>query len=90
MIWAQKKNTTSVSIFFSLSMAFDYFLQAGLWGIRIGAGPHLKGYSCLGRPGESLDYFHEKIAHEEFARLGLPGAVDGIVAGNVIGTPPIM
>ena len=37
-----------------------------------------------------FDSFHELIAHEETCRLGVPGYVDGLGAGLVIGLPPVL
>jgi len=74
----------------SVKKLYKMIGDQGLWAIRIGIGPHLKGLTVCGFPGEEMDTFHEKIAHEEFGRLGMPGAVDGVTAGNLIGTQPIM
>lgn len=64
--------------------------NAGLWAIRVGIGPHLHGRTFLGFHGKDFDHFHEKIAYEEISRLGLPGVADGMTAGNLIGTQPLM
>ena len=37
-----------------------------------------------------FDSLHELIAHEETCRLGVPGYVDGLGAGLVIGLPPVL
>jgi len=63
--------------------------DAGLWPLRIGFH-NSHGRNILGMDGDKFDAFHEKICHEEFARMALPGAVDGITAGNLIGTQPIL
>ena len=39
---------------------------------------------------EEYDYFHELIISFEYGRLGLRGSVDGLLAGGVIGLPPIL
>jgi alkylation response protein AidB-like acyl-CoA dehydrogenase/cytochrome b involved in lipid metabolism len=39
---------------------------------------------------DEFDSFHELIAHEETCRLGVPGYVDGLGAGLVIGLPPVL
>jgi len=65
--------------------------KAGVFAYRLGPGPHLKAFKILGgvKP-EEFDYFHEMIAHEEFARVGYPGYVDSLGTGLIIGLPPIM
>ncbi|KAI7902544.1 acyl-CoA dehydrogenase/oxidase [Cokeromyces recurvatus] len=64
--------------------------EEGVLASQIGPGPWLKGLKLPGgiKP-EDFDYFHEKIAHEETARLGTPGFADGISSGYSIGLPPI-
>lgn len=54
--------------------------EVGYLASRIGPGPHLKGRQLPGgvKP-EEFDYFHELIAHEELAQLGVPGYQDGLV-----------
>jgi alkylation response protein AidB-like acyl-CoA dehydrogenase len=39
---------------------------------------------------EEFDYFHELIINTELARFGGRGFVDGILAGAVIGLPPVL
>lgn len=67
--------------------------QFGLLAARIGPGKALT-MAPNGLPGgvkpEEFDFFHEMIAHEEIARLGAPGATDGLAAGMVIGLPPLI
>jgi len=67
--------------------------QFGLLAARIGPGKALT-LTPNGLPGgvkpEEFTYFHEQIAHEEIARLGCPGATDGLAAGMVIGLPPVL
>ncbi|KAJ3078933.1 hypothetical protein HK102_004130, partial [Quaeritorhiza haematococci] len=72
----------------------DLWLKLGQFGVlaaRIGPGPHLKGLTLPGgvKP-EEFDYFHEMIAHEENARIGIPSFADGLGAGMVIGLPPVL
>lgn len=60
--------------------------------MRLGPGKHLKGRQLMGgivKP-EEFDYFHELIISFEYGRLGLRGSVDGLLAGGVIGLPPIL
>ena len=45
----------------------------GLNHLRLGPGKHLKGVKVLGVQGDNLDYFHEKILHEEVAKTGARG-----------------
>ena len=64
--------------------------EEGVLASQIGPGPWLKGLKLPGgiKP-ENFDYFHEMIAHEETARVGTPGFVDGISSGYSIGLPPV-
>jgi len=39
---------------------------------------------------EEFDYFHEAIIHAELARASSRAVVDGLLAGLVIGLPPIL
>ncbi|KAI9206338.1 acyl-CoA dehydrogenase/oxidase [Polychytrium aggregatum] len=65
--------------------------QFGLLAARMGPGPHLQLVSLpSGVRAEEFDYFHEMIAHEEIARLGFPGYLDGLATGMVIGLPPVL
>jgi alkylation response protein AidB-like acyl-CoA dehydrogenase len=72
---------------------FQKLGQAGVWASRIGPGKALT-LTPNGLPGgikpEEFDFFHEMIMHEEIARLGCPGATDGLGAGLVIGLPPVV
>jgi len=68
----------------------------GLLASRIGPGPHLHAFCKMGGtlPGgvkpEEFDYFHEMIAHEEVAKIAVPGYVDSLGSGMVIGLPPVL
>jgi alkylation response protein AidB-like acyl-CoA dehydrogenase/predicted heme/steroid binding protein len=67
----------------------------GIWAARIGvaAVPWIKKGGLKlpgGQDPEKLDYFHEQIAHEEIAHLGVPGLADGLGAGLIIGLPPVI
>jgi len=77
----------------------ETFLQMGRAGIlaaRIGVAckPWLGGLNGVSLPGglsaDKLDFFHEQIAHEEIANLGVPGYGDGLATGLVIGLPPVI
>jgi len=39
---------------------------------------------------EEFDYFHEMIMHQEMARLGTPGFLDGLWGGYLISAPCVM
>ncbi|RKO88441.1 acyl-CoA dehydrogenase/oxidase [Blyttiomyces helicus] len=58
---------------------------------RIGPGKHLKGFNLPGgvKP-EEFDYFHEMIAHEELASMGINGYQDSLATGMIIGLPPVI
>lgn len=46
------------------------------------AGEYMKQLPLPGGlPAEQFDYFHEMIAHEEYARTGCPGFCDGMGGG---------
>eukprot|EP00217_Crustomastix_stigmatica_P013089 CAMPEP_0183812874 /NCGR_PEP_ID=MMETSP0803_2-20130417/51982_1 /TAXON_ID=195967 /ORGANISM="Crustomastix stigmata, Strain CCMP3273" /LENGTH=513 /DNA_ID=CAMNT_0026057717 /DNA_START=17 /DNA_END=1558 /DNA_ORIENTATION=- len=65
--------------------------QFGILAARIGRGPWLEGLQLPGGlPASEFEYFHEQIAHEEVARLGVPGFCDGLGAGLIIGLPPVL
>ncbi|KAJ3393449.1 hypothetical protein HDU84_001939 [Entophlyctis sp. JEL0112] len=66
--------------------------RAGLLACRIAPGPHLKFVPNIpgGLKPEQMDYFHELITHEEFARLGSPSFNDALGAGLVIGLPALL
>lgn len=60
--------------------------------MRLGPGKHLKGRKLMGGvvSPEEFDYFHELIISFEYGRLGLRGSMDGLLAGGVIGLPPVL
>ena len=60
--------------------------------MRIGPGKHLKGRTLMGGivTPEEFDHFHELIINFEVGRLGTRGYVDGLLAGEVIGLPPVL
>ncbi|TBU27688.1 acyl-CoA dehydrogenase NM domain-like protein [Dichomitus squalens] len=60
--------------------------------MRIGPGKHLKGRKLMGGivTPEEFDHFHELIVNYEIGRLGTRGYVDGLLAGEVIGLPPVL
>ncbi|KAH9481447.1 Acyl-CoA dehydrogenase apdG [Psilocybe cubensis] len=66
--------------------------KLNLHAMRMGPGKHLKGLELMGgivKP-EEFDYFHEMIITQEFARCGKRGYGDGLMAGSVIGLPPVL
>jgi len=66
--------------------------KVNLHAMRMGPGKHLKGLELMGgivKP-EEFDYFHEMIITQEFARAGARGYGDGLMAGSVIGLPPVL
>ncbi|KAH0586970.1 Acyl-CoA dehydrogenase [Termitomyces sp. J132] len=70
----------------------DKMSEANIIAMRLGPGKHLKGRTLLGgviKP-EEFDYFHEGIIHAELARVSSRAVVDGLLAGVVIGVPPIL
>lgn len=60
--------------------------------MRFGPGPHLKGLTLMDGTitPEEFDYFHESILTYELGRMGTRGYFDGLLAGGVIGLPPIL
>ncbi|TFY82917.1 hypothetical protein EWM64_g1085 [Hericium alpestre] len=70
----------------------DKLGEMNIIAMRLGPGAHLKGRTLMGgvvQP-EEFDYFHELIIHFELARLGARGYMDGLLAGAVIGVPPVL
>ena len=70
--------------------------MAGLFVCRLGPGPWIAEAKAHGVtiPGdvapESFDFFHEMIVHQEMARLGTPGFLDGLGGGYLISAPCVM
>ncbi|KAH9483021.1 Acyl-CoA dehydrogenase apdG [Psilocybe cubensis] len=70
----------------------DKMAETNIIAMRMGPGKHLKGRTLMGgivKP-EEFDYFHEGIIHAELARVSSRAVVDGLLAGLVIGLPPIL
>ncbi|KAG6853175.1 hypothetical protein C0991_006353, partial [Blastosporella zonata] len=70
----------------------DKMSEANIIAMRLGPGKHLHGRTLLGgvvQP-EEFDYFHEGIVHAELARVSSRAVVDGLLAGLVIGVPPVL
>lgn len=69
--------------------------MAGLLIARMGPGHWMKEAKPLGIkiPGDvgpdEFDYFHELVAHQEIARIGLPGFIDGLWTGVLISLPAV-
>ncbi|KAI0318100.1 acyl-CoA dehydrogenase [Amylostereum chailletii] len=70
----------------------DRLCEMNIPAMRLGPGKHLKGRTLMGGiiTPEEFDYFHELIIHTEIARCGTRGYMDGILAGGVIGLPPVL
>ncbi|PFH53073.1 hypothetical protein AMATHDRAFT_55443 [Amanita thiersii Skay4041] len=66
--------------------------QMNFHAMRMGPGKHLKGRELIGGivTPEKFDYFHELIITQELARCGARGYGDGLMAGSVIGLPPVL
>ncbi|KAF8318489.1 acyl-CoA dehydrogenase NM domain-like protein [Clavulina sp. PMI_390] len=70
----------------------DKLAEQGVHAMRLGPGKHLKGYKLFDgiiQP-EEYDYFHELVITQELVRIGARGYGDGLLAGSVIGLPPIL
>ncbi|KAG9045043.1 hypothetical protein FS837_007146 [Tulasnella sp. UAMH 9824] len=70
----------------------DAMAAKEIHAMRLGPGKHLKGrvlFDGLVQP-EEFDYFHELIITQELARVGVRGYGDGLLAGMVIGLPPVL
>lgn len=66
--------------------------ETNIISMRLGPGKHLKGRILMGgivKP-EEFTYFHEAILHQELARVTSRAVVDGMLAGLVIGLPPVL
>ncbi|OSD01746.1 acyl-CoA dehydrogenase NM domain-like protein [Trametes coccinea BRFM310] len=70
----------------------DKLCEMNIPAMRIGPGRHLKGRTLMGGivTPEEFDHFHELIINFEIGRLGTRGYVDGLLAGEVIGLPPVL
>ncbi|THH32145.1 hypothetical protein EUX98_g2040 [Antrodiella citrinella] len=70
----------------------DKICETNILAMRLGKGKHLEGRTLMGgmvKP-EEFDHFHELIINFELGRLGTRAYVDGILAGTVIGLPPVL
>ncbi|KAJ3553957.1 hypothetical protein NM688_g3350 [Phlebia brevispora] len=70
----------------------DKLCEMNIPAMRLGKGKHLKGRTLMGGivTPEDYDHFHELILNYELARLGTRGYMDGLLAGEVIGLPPVL
>ncbi|KAF7331642.1 Cytochrome b5 heme-binding domain-containing protein [Mycena kentingensis (nom. inval.)] len=70
----------------------DKMAEVNLIAMRLGPGKHLQGLKLMNGivTPEEFNYFHELIINTELARFGGRGFVDGILAGAVIGLPPVL
>ncbi|KAF8239507.1 acyl-CoA dehydrogenase [Tricholoma matsutake] len=70
----------------------DKMAEMNIIAMRLGPGKHLQGRTLMGgivKP-EEFDYFYELIIHSELSRISSRGFMDGLLAGLVIGVPPIL
>ncbi|KAF5321250.1 hypothetical protein D9619_001152 [Psilocybe cf. subviscida] len=70
----------------------DKMAETNIIAMRLGPGKHLQGRTLMGgivKP-EEFDYFHEAIIHAELSKVSSRAVVDGLLAGLVIGLPPIL
>ncbi|CCA70296.1 related to acyl-coa dehydrogenase, long-chain specific precursor [Serendipita indica DSM 11827] len=70
----------------------DAMAAKNINAMRLGPGKHLKGLTLMDglvQP-EEFDYFHEMVINQEIARIGARGYGDGLLAGMVIGLPPVL
>ncbi|KAJ7284910.1 acyl-CoA dehydrogenase [Mycena rebaudengoi] len=70
----------------------DKMAALNMHAMRLGPGKHLKGLTLMNglvKP-EQYDYFHELILTQEISRCGARGYGDGLLAGMVIGLPPVL
>ncbi|KAJ7087300.1 acyl-CoA dehydrogenase/oxidase [Mycena belliarum] len=70
----------------------DKMSEVNLIAMRLGPGKHLEGRTLMNGTVEPKEfcYFHELIINTELARFGGRGFVDGLLAGAVIGLPPVL
>jgi len=70
----------------------DKMAEVNLIAMRLGPGKHLKGRKLMGGivEPEEFDYFYECIVHQELGRASSRATVDGLLAGLVIGLPPVL
>ncbi|KZT74472.1 acyl-CoA dehydrogenase NM domain-like protein [Daedalea quercina L-15889] len=70
----------------------DQLCAMNIPAMRLGPGKHLKGRSLLGGiiSSEEFDHFYELIVNFELSRFGTRGFVDALLAGEVIGLPPVL
>lgn len=70
----------------------DKLCETNIFAMRLGKGKHLEGRTLMGgiiSPDE-FDHFHELIINLEIGRMGTRAFVDGLLAGGVIGLPPVL
>ncbi|KAI0922057.1 hypothetical protein AcW1_004131 [Taiwanofungus camphoratus] len=70
----------------------DKLCEMNIPAMRLGPGKHLKSRTLLGGvvTPEEFDHFHELIVNFELARFGTRAYIDGLLAGQVIGLPPVL
>ncbi|KAJ7666519.1 peroxisomal acyl-CoA-dehydrogenase [Mycena rosella] len=71
----------------------DKMSEVNLIAMRLGPGKHLQGRTLMNGTvtPEEFDYFqYELIINTELARFGGRGFMDALIAGAVIGLPPVL
>ncbi|TFK28716.1 acyl-CoA dehydrogenase [Coprinopsis marcescibilis] len=70
----------------------DKLAEKNIIAMRLGPGKHLQGRTLMDglvKP-EEFDFFYEGIVHAELARVSSRAVIDGLLAGLVIGLPPVL
>ncbi|KAJ3531395.1 hypothetical protein NM688_g7582 [Phlebia brevispora] len=70
----------------------DKMAELNIHAMRMGPGKHLRGLKLMNGivAPEEFDYFHELVITQEIVRCFARGYGDGILAGCVIGLPPVL
>ncbi|KIJ51568.1 hypothetical protein M422DRAFT_65512 [Sphaerobolus stellatus SS14] len=70
----------------------DAMAEQNIFVMRFGPGKHLKGLTLMNgvvKP-EEFNYMHELILNQEGVRHACRGYLDGLLAGGLIGLPPVL
>lgn len=81
-----------LEIFHEVLPHFSPCSQYEINAMRLGPGKHLHGRTLaegIVKP-EEFDYLHELVINQELVRHGQRGYGDGLLAGMVIGLPPVL
>ncbi|KAF8532187.1 acyl-CoA dehydrogenase/oxidase [Gautieria morchelliformis] len=70
----------------------DAMAAQNIIAMRMGPGKHLKGLTLMNGiiTPEEFTYTHELIMNQEGGRIGARGYLDGLLAGGIIGLPPVL